>query len=242
MLSFEENVRQKAYNRLLQPQNNVSIVLRSWVCYLQLRVVAGSLNQDKTWIIYRTENTPKFKISRGVIHYLLTSYKKIIVISKGLDTSEPPLYLFPAPVSQLRLHKMEDIQADTHLLGRSFFEQLYCTNNSVTTLVSPEAWYVEPGYHECYVVGVPYKESSSVWDRAHVVGIDIPPDSEFSCKEGVEELLDLAKSVFRCQPTRVYLFGLFEMGKQREFWVSDGSGVYRSGLFDDERNFQDLLD
>ncbi|KAG9495710.1 hypothetical protein J7337_012267 [Fusarium musae] len=118
---------------------------------------------------------------------------------------------------------MKDILADTHLLGRSFFEQLYCRNNSVTTSVSSHARYVEPGYHECYVVGVPYKETSSVWDRAHVVGIDIPPDSKFSYEE-------------------VYLFGLFQMGKQREFWVFDGSGVYRSGLFDDELNFQDLLD
>ncbi|KAG5754942.1 hypothetical protein H9Q69_005893 [Fusarium xylarioides] len=57
---------------------------------------------------------------------------------------------------------MEDILADTHLLGRSFFEKLYRRNNSVTTLVSAEARYVEPGCHECYVVGVPYKESSSL--------------------------------------------------------------------------------
>ncbi|KAG5784361.1 hypothetical protein H9Q73_001973 [Fusarium xylarioides] len=34
---------------------------------------------------------------------------------------------------------MEDILADTHLLGRSFFEKLYRRNNSVTTLVSAEA-------------------------------------------------------------------------------------------------------
>ncbi|KAF5575114.1 serine threonine kinase [Fusarium pseudocircinatum] len=137
---------------------------------------------------------------------------------------------------------MEDILADTHLLGRSFFEQLYCRNNSVTTSVSPQARYVEPGYHECYVVGVPYKETSTVWDRAHVVGIDVPPDSKFSYEEGVEVLLNLARNVFLHQPTRVYLFGLFETGKQREFWVFDRTGVYRSGLFDDECNLQDLLD
>ncbi|PNP76066.1 hypothetical protein FNYG_10624 [Fusarium nygamai] len=137
---------------------------------------------------------------------------------------------------------MEEILANTHLVGRRFFEQFYCRNDSVKTLVSPQAWYVEPGYHECYVVGVAYKESSNVWDRVHVVGIDIPPDSEFSYEEGVEQLLDLARNVFLSQPTRVYLFGLFEMGKQREFWLFDRSGVYRSGLFDDEYNLQDLLD
>ncbi|KAF5588656.1 serine threonine kinase Sgk2 [Fusarium pseudoanthophilum] len=137
---------------------------------------------------------------------------------------------------------MEDILADTNLIGRSFFEQVYCRNNSVTTLLSPEARYVEPGYHECYVVGVPYKESSSLWDRAHVVGIDIPPDSEVSYEEGVEKLLDLAMEVFLHQPTRVYMFGLFEMSQQREFWFFDRTGVYRSGLFDDECNLQALLD
>ncbi|KAF5689885.1 serine threonine kinase Sgk2 [Fusarium denticulatum] len=137
---------------------------------------------------------------------------------------------------------MEEILANTHLVGRSFFEQFYCRNNSVTTLVSPEAWYFEPGYHECYVVGVAYEESSSVWDRTHVVGIDIPPDSEFGYEEGVEQLLYLARNVFLCQPTRVVLFGLLETGSQREFWLFDRSGIYRSGLFDDECSLQDLID
>ncbi|KAG5803191.1 hypothetical protein H9Q74_009604 [Fusarium xylarioides] len=40
----------------------------------------------------------------------------------------------------------------------------------------------------------------------------------------------------------VFLFGLFETGKQRESWLFDRSGVYRSGLFDDEYDLQDLLD
>ncbi|KAF5710960.1 serine threonine kinase [Fusarium mundagurra] len=99
-----------------------------------------------------------------------------------------------------------------------------------------------PGYHEWCIVGETYKESSSIWDRAHVVAIDIPPVSEFGYEEGVEQLLDLARNVFLCQPTRLSLFGLFETGKQREFWLFDLSGIYRSGLFDHECNVQELLD
>ncbi|KAF5531059.1 serine threonine kinase [Fusarium phyllophilum] len=193
------------------------------------RILPGGLPHGK----------PSYNIASKIV---TENVPKLRFFLKSPDPSKPPLYLFPAPVSYLQLHIMEEILANTHLVGRSFFEQFYRRNNSVTTLVSPQAWYVEPGYHECYIVGEPYEESSTIWDRAHIVVIDIPPGPQCGYEEGVEKLLDLARNVFRCQPTRVFLFGLFEAGKQREVWLFDRSGIYRSGLFDHECNVQEVLD
>ncbi|KAF4499099.1 serine threonine kinase [Fusarium agapanthi] len=137
---------------------------------------------------------------------------------------------------------MEETLADIRLVGKSFFDLFYCTRNLPTTSVSPQVRYAEPGYRECYVVSVQFKDIQDVWDCTYVVGIDIPADIEFGYEEGVERLLDLARNVFLCQPTRLFVLGLFETGNQREFWLFDRSGVYRSGLNDDECDIQALLD
>ncbi|KAF5554119.1 serine threonine kinase [Fusarium mexicanum] len=137
---------------------------------------------------------------------------------------------------------MEETLADIRVVGKSFFDLFYCTRSLATTVVSPQARGAKPGYRECYVVSEHFKDIKHVWDCAYVVGIDIPADIDFSYDQGVERLLGLARNVFRCQPTRLFVLGLFETGKQREFWLFDRSGVYRSGLNDDECDLQALLD
>ncbi|KAK4144583.1 serine/threonine-protein kinase Sgk2 [Dichotomopilus funicola] len=70
------------------------------------------------------------------------------------------------------------------------------------------------------------------WSSVQVIGQSSSSDSGGGYQDGLLSLCDFALGVFACQPTRLFLHGLYICGSRVELWVFDRSGLYCSDVLD----------
>ncbi|KFY34525.1 hypothetical protein V494_06702 [Pseudogymnoascus sp. VKM F-4513 (FW-928)] len=74
------------------------------------------------------------------------------------------------------------------------------------------------------------------WDHVQVIG-QFNHRARMSYQDGLLRLCRSAYEVFSCQPTRLFLHGLYIRGSLVELWMFDRSGLYCSDVFDIQKDF-----
>ncbi|KFY09571.1 hypothetical protein V492_05430 [Pseudogymnoascus sp. VKM F-4246] len=73
------------------------------------------------------------------------------------------------------------------------------------------------------------------WDHVQVIG-QFNHRARMSYQDGLLRLCRSAYEVFSCQPTRLFLHGLYIRGSLVELWMFDRSGLYCSEVFDIQKD------
>ncbi|KAI8716983.1 Non-specific serine/threonine protein kinase [Fusarium sp. LHS14.1] len=83
------------------------------------------------------------------------------------------------------------------------------------------------------------------WSKVRAIGLQLHAGYDHDHDSGFAQLYEYAQQVFRSQPTRLFLHGIYIFGLSMELWVFDRAGMYSChpfSLSDDQRRAAPIFD
>ncbi|KAF9776283.1 hypothetical protein IL306_005561 [Fusarium sp. DS 682] len=137
---------------------------------------------------------------------------------------------------------MVEIREGVYQVDRSFFDKFFqnlsCDSQRYKYVRFYGTTHPAEGTIERFLIPSA-NEDWEPWSATQALGLEVSANSNYGA--GFCRLYKNAEEVFRYQPTRLFLHGYLTVGNQMELWFFSRSGVYRSGVFSDQLNHDNII-